>query len=1055
MSSDSEDEPLSVLAAKRRAHPETKELILPEAIVIETRKRKKKKYVNTKGLSISIQPAKPIIIERPVDVWLYLKDLSPAGPYSCLLCSFWFTNRSRLVVHYILNHKKDFCGICRYFVPNRESWTSHLQFHTPWPCSQCIQNFATEKLLRDHMSTAHNLVHCRLCHFRVADDDLYNSHLFQKHNITNTSTKSSDILWDIQYKGAPKFACRLCSKPNVLSRTFFNHYMGYHHFTLKCFTQIISGTDPPFDVNGADLSSEFVSNELSTKTAVGYVDLDKETHLKIAIQEKPQISMDVKDEVVSDEDTKSEEVNAKCEKEESIVKNYKGDEDFDVTLMEMIVLQKCYLNHIDELLNDKNGVTKNSYIAYDKALDEMENFECAICKSIMTDVLDYYHHLTKMHITKCTPYYMCRVCSNTFETLSDLESHVMQEIGEFDDLWICQFCDKEFENRVTTRRHLEDHLQEMEYDNCFSPHLGFKCRYCPILFWNEGDRETHQIKVHFSMHRDDYYKCESCDKLFSDQVWFLHHYLSEHQESNSKVPTFLYKCCLCLFCFPSIDAVRSHFSAEHPEARKVFCSLPPCKYKPLSQRKSFKIHLKTLHSPKSRGGGLVECPVCSRDFKSQKACNAHITQMHGIGRYKCKLCKESLHSSDERKLHYLIRHPGQHPYTCTQCGKSFQYKSSLYMHKQEHMPNRQNLTCNYCNKVFLKKDSFREHLLIHEGPQHACSYCPMRFVQRSNMLRHERRHTGERPYACPHCDRTFADKGACNAHVRSHSRETMYACMYCGQTFVQKSKLTYHVRKHTGENLETCSVCSKLFTSVCSLREHMKTHEEKTFNVKCPLCDKKYQDERYMLRHLRTAHTRARFPCPLCGKCLSSSVGLRLHVITHAELSMFHCKVCPKGFSVKKTMMKHLRRRHGLKGTELNITDYYNKLDPRDCKLGLDEEVMTSIFGPPKRIVNDVLVGDFVTVHNQRISKAARQAEASKSDEDDTEENEPTDNDAPEPEESDRESQEEVTKQHFVSIKMEKIDSDTENTQNTVELEPTDFVSVKIEPLDSIEDIND
>lgn len=117
-SEDSDDEPLSVLAAAKKLHPEKFVEPVAEGAIIEPRKRKRKSQTPKKlGITIKIRKQRtlppPPIIERPADVWLYLKDLNPAGPYSCLLCSDWFINRSKMIMHYVLNHKKDFCGICR------------------------------------------------------------------------------------------------------------------------------------------------------------------------------------------------------------------------------------------------------------------------------------------------------------------------------------------------------------------------------------------------------------------------------------------------------------------------------------------------------------------------------------------------------------------------------------------------------------------------------------------------------------------------------------------------------------------------------------------------------------------------------------------------------------------------------------------------------------------------------------------------------------------------------------------------------------------------------
>ncbi|CAG9786911.1 unnamed protein product [Diatraea saccharalis] len=1039
-SDDSDDEPLSILAATKRLNTEKFEIKKVKSNDADS-KKKKKKAINRNSLSLTIKLGQNDnenkVIERPSDVWLYMKDLNISGPYSCLLCTGWFINRTKMIVHYITNHKKDFCGICRYFVADREAWANHLTFHIPWSCSQCTESFQTEIEMRHHLSAIHNLVHCRLCHFRVSDDDQYNAHLFQKHNVTNICSKTEDILWEHEYDGSPKFFCILCSKPNNLSINFFNHYMGYHRFTLKCFSSIISGRDIPFSVDGADVSSQFVDGELN-QMRYGYMDLDKKSQESFDTDGGDSNNMinalipEIKQEITSENEEPKTEKNEPEQKEnDDLSETYLGDEDFDITSMELIVLQKSYFDYIDQIINQINGKVfpEESTIDYENEKSEttMKIF-CSLCKTNIDTVQAYTIHMRKMHLVKTEPMFTCRVCATTFNTYNELESHAYEELKEFDDLWICQFCEKEFDNREETRRHLNEHWDVLEYDNCFSPHLGFKCKYCPTLFWNETDRRTHEIRVHSSQHKEDCYKCESCSEVFSDNVWFIHHYIERHQGENDNTK-YIFKCCLCSLVIPTVEDMRNHFTAHHPEARKIFCSLGSCNYRPFSHRKSFKIHVRSVHNRESmQQERSSTCIICGRDFATARACSTHMTQVHGPGKFKCKLCREVMYTSDERKLHYLIRHPGRHPFSCTECGKSFQHKSSLYMHKQEHRPNQQSYTCNYCGKTFMKKDSFREHIQIHEGPRHACSYCPKRFVQRSNMLRHERRHTGERPYGCPHCPRTFSDKGACTAHSRTHTKDRSYACLYCGQTFVQKSKLTYHIRKHTGENLETCSVCSKLFTSACSLREHMKTHVVKKDTVPCPLCGRKYQDERYMMRHLRTVHAGTRYNCPLCRKSLTSAAGLRHHVITHSDINMFRCKLCPKSYAVKRTLVKHLRRRHYLKGVNSVLKDFVQILDPRDCNLGLDDDVMNDIFGPPKKKSSDVLLANFVTLQklaeeNKKNGAVDRDGEGDETDDGDERDDETED-----------EKGEETT-DHFV-----------------VELEPTDFVSVKIEPMDAEDD---
>lgn len=134
--------------------------------------------------------------------------------------------------------------------------------------------------------------------------------------------------------------------------------------------------------------------------------------------------------------------------------------------------------------------------------------------------------------------------------------------------------------------------------------------------------------------------------------------------------------------------------------------------------------------------------------------------------------------------------------------------------------------------------------------------------------------------------------------------------------------------------------------------------------------------------------------------------------------------------------MKHLRKRHGIKNTDINVKDYFQRLDPRECELPLDEEAMTKIFGPPQKTNNDVLIGDFVTFTKQlKFAANLDHVKDGAGEGDDTED------------EHDRESGEESGRD------TEDSKDKVEDQHDEAELEPTDFVSVKIEHVEDEDEV--
>ncbi|XP_063825961.1 zinc finger protein 555-like [Ostrinia nubilalis] len=251
-----------------------------------------------------------------------------------------------------------------------------------------------------------------------------------------------------------------------------------------------------------------------------------------------------------------------------------------------------------------------------------------------------------------------------------------------------------------------------------------------------------------------------------------------------------------------------------------------------------------------------------------------------------------------------------------------------------------------------------------------------------------------------------------------------YTCPLCRKQLTSPAGLRLHVVTHGQANMY------KELTSPAGLRLHVVTHG---------------QANMYKVSHYPHVATRQhvqgeplparRYTCPLCRKELTSPAGLRLHVVTHGQANMYKCKSCPKTYAVKRTMIRHIRKRHMPKNTSRAPREFYQKLDPRECCLPLDEEAMTKIFGPPKKKSSENVIRDFVTfTKGLKLPENPPANDGADDDDDDDDDDEDLSEEGSQDKDSEGESE---------------VDEKTpQKTEEEAELEPTDFVSVKIEHVE-------
>ncbi|XP_070684821.1 transcriptional repressor CTCF-like [Pempheris klunzingeri] len=256
-------------------------------------------------------------------------------------------------------------------------------------------------------------------------------------------------------------------------------------------------------------------------------------------------------------------------------------------------------------------------------------------------------------------------------------------------------------------------------------------------------------------------------------------------------------------------------------------------------------------------------------------------------------------------------------FQCELCSYTCPRRSNLDRHMKSHTDERPH-KCHLCGRAFRTVTLLRNHLNTHTGTRpHKCTDCDMAFVTSGELVRHRRyKHTHEKPFKCSMCDYCSVEVSKLKRHIRSHTGERPFQCSLCSYASRDTYKLKRHMRTHSGEKPYECYICHARFTQSGTMKMHiLQKHTENVAKFHCPHCDTVIARKSDLGVHLRKQHSflEKGKKCRYCDAVFHERYALIQHQKTHKNEKRFKCEQCDYCCRQERHMVMHKRTHTGEK----------------------------------------------------------------------------------------------------------------------------------------------
>ncbi|XP_053199767.1 putative transcription factor Ovo-like 1a [Scomber japonicus] len=80
----------------------------------------------------------------------------------------------------------------------------------------------------------------------------------------------------------------------------------------------------------------------------------------------------------------------------------------------------------------------------------------------------------------------------------------------------------------------------------------------------------------------------------------------------------------------------------------------------------------------------------------------------------------------------------------------------------------------------------------------------------------------------------------------------------------------------------------------------------------CQICQKTFQYQRMLNRHIKCHNETKRHLCSFCGKGFNDTFDLKRHVRTHTGVRPYKCSLCEKAFTQRCSLESHMKKIHSV-----------------------------------------------------------------------------------------------------------------------------------------------